>query len=318
MQVLYTVDTELSLMMQLRGRTPEDNYRSAILGETSRGAFGIPHQLDRLDAHGLKGVFFVEALHTATIGDDMLKRIVDLIATRGHEVQLHCHIEWLWFHDGAMRLPREKQSLTHLTLAEQTELLGIAKTALERAGVRPTAFRAGNYGANDETVKALASLGIEWDSSYNRTSADSHIDVDPATIRPVLRDGVVEVPVSWFMDRPGSARHAQLCAASAVEFAHALNRAHAAAHPLFTIVSHSFELLNRARTRPHPFVVRRFERLCEMLAAAPAATVGFRDLDARELTRHGPVPPIRSNLARTGLRMAEQAIGNFLYEREAA
>ena len=316
MRALYTVDTELSLMMQLRGCAPLDNYRSAILGETDRGNFGISYQMDVLERHGLKGVFFVEALHTATIGDDMLKRIVDLIAPRGHEVQLHCHIEWLWFHDGALRLPREKQSLAHLTLGEQHDLLGMAKEALERAGVVPTAFRAGNYGANDDTLRALAKLGIAYDSSYNRTAEDSRIGCDPEQIMPIERHGVVEVPVSWFLERPGRARHAQLCAASAAEFRHAFKAAQRAGHPLFNIVSHSFELLNRARTRPQPIVVDRLDKVCAALEDHGSA--GFKDLPKTFAGQGARLKPVRSNALRTGMRMAEQAMGNLLYEREAA
>ena len=315
MQTLYTVDTELSLAMQGGGASPEANYRSAILGETSRGKFGVPYQLDLLDRYGLKGVFFVEALHIMVIGDEMLKRIVALVLERGHEVQLHCHVEWLWFAKGAQRLPREKQSLAHLSLAEQSELLGTAKDALERCGAPPpNAFRAGNYGANDDTLRTLAKLGIRYDSSHNGTVADSRIALPAEQIAPCERHGVIEVPVSWFFAGGARRRHAQLCAASYSELDHALAEAQAAGHPLFTIVSHSFELLDRARKRPQGLVVRRFEKLCALLAER--GTAGFRDLVDVSGSCTAP-RPIRSNAARTAARIAEQALGNLIYERRA-
>ncbi len=52
--VLYTVDTELSLMMQLKGFSGRENFDSAIAGKVEDGHFGIPYQLEILDRHGLK------------------------------------------------------------------------------------------------------------------------------------------------------------------------------------------------------------------------------------------------------------------------
>ncbi len=102
--------------MQRAGATGEENFSSAILGRTCKGDFGIPYQLDVLDRHGLRGVFFVEALHTQILGSEYLSRTVDMIRTRGHSVQLHCHIEWLWFHDGTLRLPPLLHPAAHRTL----------------------------------------------------------------------------------------------------------------------------------------------------------------------------------------------------------
>lgn len=317
MKLLYTVDTEMSLMMQAAGAMPQANFESAILGRTRRGDFGITYQLDMLDRFGLRGVFFVEALHTVVMGDEMLKRTVDLIASRGHDIELHCHVEWLWFSDGPLRLTREKQSLSHLDLEHQTELIGIAKVALERSGApSPIAFRAGNFGANDDTLRALARLGLRWDSSLNRTATASRIALDPSRIAPIEHNGIIEVPVSWFLERPGRARPAQLCAVSSFELAHAVRSAKAAEHPLFVVVSHSFELLDRARTRPQPIVVRRLRALCRLLAERGIPTATFPELDATLPLRAAVEPaPVRSNLLRKTHRMLEQAAGHLLYER---
>ena len=93
--VIYTVDTELSPMLHQRGLTPAENLNAAVLGLANGGEWGIGYQIERLNAHGLKGVFFVEAL-CAYLGDaDILKRIVEPVLQGGHEVQLHLHTEWL-------------------------------------------------------------------------------------------------------------------------------------------------------------------------------------------------------------------------------
>jgi peptidoglycan/xylan/chitin deacetylase (PgdA/CDA1 family) len=320
LNVLITVDTELSLQMQSRARSPDDNYRSAILGETASGAFGIPYQLEVLDRYGQKAVFFVEALHTAVIGGDQLKRIVDLIGPRGHEIQLHSHVEWLWFHPGAMRLPKTTRNFGDLEEHRQYELLDMATTALKDAGaLSPTAFRAGNFGADDNTLRALAQLGFAVDSSFNRRR--HRIGIDPDTTQPVRHCGVVEAPLSWFYDGGEHIRQAQFCAASSAELIHAAREAERAGWPVFNVLSHSFEFLNRARTRRQPIVMSRFEQLCEAVAQSGGRlrTAGFRDIDWSAV---GEVPaarpPLRSNLLRTAWRLSEQVVGNWLYEREAA
>ena len=315
MHRLFTVDTELSLAMQRGGASAEENYRSAYLGETDKGSFGIPYQLDCLDRHGLKGVFFVEALHAQLLGDELLKRMVDEIGGRGHDVQLHLHVEWLWFHEGALQLPRKKQHIGDLSYAEQLELLGLGQAALERCGARPTAFRAGNYGANDDTLRALKTLGIGIDSSFNPTMDASKVSLPPETAVPVTHEGVLELPVSWFHDRPGNRRHVQLCAVSHAELAHTMRAAERQGHPVFNIVSHSFELLSRDRTRPHEIVIRRFEKLCETLNAQGGTSV-IDDLEM-DVVGQTYAAPLRSNLVRTGGRIAMQVLGNRLYERPA-
>jgi peptidoglycan/xylan/chitin deacetylase (PgdA/CDA1 family) len=152
---LITVDTELSLTSQLRGATAEDNFRSAYVGATPAGDFGVPYQLARLQAYGLKAVFFVEALCTEILGLDILKRMAEPILEGGHEVQLHVHPEWLWWAEGSLRLDRRFQSLADLDYATQRSLLERALEAFGRAKLPvPTAFRAGNFGANGDTLSA--------------------------------------------------------------------------------------------------------------------------------------------------------------------
>jgi hypothetical protein len=96
--VLLTIDTELSSGAHQRGMGAAQNFDTAILGLVSNGEWGINHQIGRFGAHGLKAVFFVEALSAEVVGLDFLKRTIDPILSSGHEVQLHAHTEWLpWF-----------------------------------------------------------------------------------------------------------------------------------------------------------------------------------------------------------------------------
>ena len=318
-QVLVTIDTELSPAAHRRGVSADDNFRCAILGQVSDGAWGTEFQIGCFREQGLKAVFFVEALSANVVGLDLLKRAVDPILSAGHEVQLHIHTEWLeWFSDDPVS-GRRGQNICDFNFDDQRRLVQIGAENLVRAGApRPIAFRAGNYGANNDTLRALASEGIAYDSSYNFPYLGNPCGILAPTqpFEPVALDGTVEVPISTFADFPGHQRPAQLCAISNSEMQHLLEQSLAQNRRSAVIVSHSFELLNSRRTRSNPIVVRRLRRLCEMLSGMRqrAQTSGFRDLDVDTLTAFpSRASPLHSATWRTALRVVEQAAGDMLF-----
>lgn len=317
--LLITVDTELSASLHQRGVGLDDNVRRSILAEAQGQAVGIGWQMDLLDRHGLKGVFFLDPLPALVHGADFLKPIVEQIVGRGHEVQLHIHTEWLAWAGQSPVGGRQGHDIADFTLDDQQRLLGLARTLLEEAGAPPiTAFRAGNFGASDDTLRALAAIGIQWDSSVNPAylGRGCRITADPDQIAATRMHGVIELPVSGISDRPGSFRPAQICAMSAAEMRAGLRHAVQQGHDAFVVVTHSFEMLSRDRQRPNHAVMARFEALCRAAADMPQVRgAGFHDLspamaDApmRDLTR---VPPDR---LRTGLRVAQQAWATWRYE----
>src|SRR3546814_1290826 len=101
-------------------------------------------------------------------GPKIIAEIVRPIVARGHEVQLHIHTEWLRF---ARFNPAGKltgRNIGDFPLSAQKKLIGLARDILVSAGApEPIAFRAGNFGANDDTLRALAALGFRFDSSFN-------------------------------------------------------------------------------------------------------------------------------------------------------
>lgn len=322
--VYLTVDTELSSMhFRRHGRAGlDDNFESAILGRTEAGDFGIVYQMARLDAHGLKGVFFVDPLVALLAGEDMVRRIVQPILEAGHDVQLHAHTEWLEWAPHGPTDGRAGRNMADFTLADQVRILDYGMAQLVAAGApAPVAFRAGNYGANDDTLEALGQVGIRYDSSYSPDYRGSvcAISLDPECTLPVERGRVVEVPVSAIASPGGGHRHAQITALSAREMIDALAYAALQRQPCFTIVSHSFELLCRQRERPNRLVVRRFERLCEVIAASPRLHAATYAADppapAGAADRAERLPHL---LTRSLMRVGEQAISNGLYGEQIA
>ncbi|MEC3912821.1 hypothetical protein U5A82_20815 [Sphingobium sp. CR2-8] len=318
--LLITVDTELSSSLHQRGVGLDDNVGRSIWAQARGQAFGIGWQMDLLDRHGLKGVFFLDPLPALVHGPDFLAPIVGAIVGRGHEVQMHIHTEWLAWANPSPVGDRRGRNIGDFSLADQVVLLGQAKQLLEDAGAPAiTAFRAGNFGANDDTLRALAALGVAWDSSVNPAylGRECAISVDRAQIGAVRRHGVAELPVSGIADRPSGFRPAQICAMSAAEMHAGLRHAVREGHDAFVVVTHSFEMLSRDRQRPNHAVIARFESLCREAARLPAVRgVGFNDLPtdmadrpARALTRAAP------SQWRTGLRIAQQAWVTWRYER---
>ncbi|MHB1052269.1 MAG: polysaccharide deacetylase family protein [Thiobacillus sp.] len=287
-------------------------FRQYIYGPTSKGDFGLPYTLNVLNHHGLTGVFFIEPLFSARFGEQPLAEIVGLVRKSDQEVQLHMHTEWV----DESRTPllgvthSKRQHLRYFSLEEQTILIGTGVKLLRQAGASDiNAFRAGSFAFNRDTLSALATNGIPFDSSYNAShfGPDSGVMPGITVVEPVECDGVYEYPMTVFNDGTRSLRHAQLTSCSFKEIEGLLWQALEAGRNSFVILSHSFELLNQAKDRPDDVVVKRFQRLCAFLDQNRDSfrVRGFQGLRP-QLTQQQPAP-LTSPIWKTGARMLEQA-----------
>lgn len=316
-KILITIDTEYDFGFTRRNGVASrcENFIRSIACRTPSGAVGTDYQMDVLDRHGMKAVFFVDPMPALVWGTAAIEDVVGPIVARGHDVQLHIHTEWLELAGGANPLgARTGTSIKDFSFEEQGVLLDYARATLVAAGgSAPVAFRAGNYGANDDTLRALAHLGIAFDTSHCPGIAGSLCDISlTAQDRaPMQHCGVIEVPVGCIAAPGGGLRHAQLTALSAGEILAALTYAQKHDVADFTLVSHSFELLSRDRARINRVVKRRFERLCAALGAREIASGTYR-LDPPAAGQRA-VPVLPYNPLRMGWRLAEQALSNALY-----
>jgi peptidoglycan/xylan/chitin deacetylase (PgdA/CDA1 family) len=299
-RVLLTIDTELVWRHQAAGLSWRENFARSY----KAAGVGVPYQLRVLNEHGLKACFFVDPMPALAFGLDPVRRMVEPILAAGQEVQLHLHPFWADL-ARAERL-RQTPELASFGYDQQLDLLGRARDLLVAAGApQPTAFRAGSYAANADTLRALADLGLRYDSSHNGCyhPSPSALPLPPGQVAPLrTAPGVVEIPVSQIREGEGKLRHLQICAVSFLELRSALREAQRREHPLVTIVSHSFELASRDGLRPNGVLRRRFERLCR-----------FSDLEDLPLSCAADPPPGRSAL-RLG-RAASQVWVGSRYER---
>ena len=306
-RVLLTIDTELRWDRHLDGSSWQENLAFSF----DPAGVGVGYQLERLAAHGLKACFFVDPMPALLYGIEPIRRMVEPILAAGQEVQLHIHPSWA---DPANPV----FELTGLDARRQLDLIRTARDLLIEAGAPPpVAFRSGSYAADLATLRALAQLGVRYDSSHNGSHHPdpSALPLDPRRIAPVMLEGVVEIPVTQIEQRPGSLRHLQICAVSFDEIRAASIHADAHGHPVVNIVGHSFELAVRGGDRANPVLVRRFEKLCGFLAGERERlpTTFFSDLG--DLALDAEAVPLRSGMVRTAARMAQQAWGNAVYER---
>lgn len=319
-QVLITVDTELSALLYQNGFDLESNLASSIYGNCAQGCFGICWQMDMMRKHGLRGIFFVDPMPSLVYGDAWLRDVIATILEHGHEVQLHIHTEWLEWAEVSPVGTKLGRNLASFALEDQVRLLDCAIGLLERAGApRPTAFRAGNYGADDDSLRAIKSLGLTWDSSVNAAylGRGCEISLSPDQVGAVVHQGIVELPVAGLGDRADQIRPAQICALSAREMREALHHAADNKHPAFVIVTHSFEMLSRDRKRANKAVIGRFEAMCRTIAAHPnLATARFGDLDCQTIVgaENSKLARLDYNPFRTAARMVEQAMATWFYE----
>ena len=314
--VFLTIDTELMWRHHTDGLTRDEIFARSF----EPAGVGVSYTLDLLARHGLKACFFVDPMPALAFGLAHVRDIVRAILDAGQEVQLHLHPNWAGARADDAGASHMRFEMLDYSLAEQGALIAGATDLLVAAGApHPVAFRAGSYSANDDTLRALAQHGFIYDSSHNGSEHPwpSGIDLAPAHIAPVARHGMIEVPVTLIEERPGHLRNFQICALSVGEMRAALDHAVASDHAAVTIVSHGFELANRAGSRPNAVHVRRFEALCALLADRrdTMPTVHFADRPKLRLGQHDA--PLGPDPLRTRWRQAEQLWSNMVAERAA-
>ncbi len=331
LNIFITVDTELwpySPGWPVKSFANEKTdfnkeFKDCFLGETIDGAYGLPFQLELLNKYGLSATYFLEPLFADRVGAGYLANVVDLIQSHNQEVQLHLHTEWLSEIDDSTLPPHFNQFMHQFSLDEQTALINKGIKSLRMAGAtKLNAFRAGSYGANQDTLRAVSKCGLSFDSSYNPSylGTECRIQVtgnNQPLLQPQQIEGLWEFPISSFQDFTKVHRHAQLTACSFSELQTALTDAWQAGWFSFVIVLHSFELVkNRTSSSsltPDKINIKRFQKLCEFIASNPDKfrTTFFSEVNPDQIPDGGTQIPLSAKFHHSAYRYLEQGIGRF-------
>lgn len=160
-------------------------------GSLSRGEFGArvgaPRVLELLGDLGVRATWFVPG-HTVETFPETCAEIVDAGHELGHHGYAHEPLEGLDRSTERSHLERGIDALVQLT------------------GVRPLGYRSPSWNHTDHTPGLLEEHGFEYDSSlmahdfrlYWLRTGDRHEVSAPS--RFGTPTGVVEVPVSWYLD----------------------------------------------------------------------------------------------------------------------
>jgi hypothetical protein len=278
-RVYLTVDVECAEERIIGAALqPARGYDLRVWGRLAnqQRQLGLPLIADELAEAGLEATFFVEPFGSAYFGEAGLVEVCGFLRERGHDVQLHAHptqrcIDW-----HSRNEPRLPDDMAAYPTGMQVALLREGMAILQRCGVPRTTllgFRAGNFGANNDTWRAMAAVGLRLSCNFNLDYLDKTCRILWATPANALFDthlGVHELPVTNFANGRGRFRHLQVSAVSFPEMRHALLEASRLGLPQVTVLTHPFEYFlvddDREGTgRPNPINIERLHQLCGFL-----------------------------------------------------
>jgi peptidoglycan/xylan/chitin deacetylase (PgdA/CDA1 family) len=283
----------------------EDSYFDRPILMTGDGIgreFGVYGILDALDAHDMKGTFFVNVYEKDRQPDGVVEGVVRDIADRGHEVGLHSHPSW--------SLDFYRRPLYRLPKAAQVEVLRWgADLIAEWTGEAPTSFRGGGYAVNDDTFAALGEVGIAIDSSCFFPSGNNQ-NTRHSINAPTGIAAMTEVPVTTVLSTNGDGalahRKLDLDWLSVEEMLTALNTIASQGATFATFMMHSFSFIEKRTRMPDdpPSPAAHFvskvdcDRYVEVYGPKPASREAFSTfLDHVNRMSHLTARTVRDALA---------------------
>ncbi len=171
-----------------------------IWGEYGDQRLGIPLIVDILNDYGLAATFFVDAFTDDQGYDGQTEPVCQYLLDRGQDVQLHIHPNKKHY---GMKMRGEpypmEDNFAGLSADQQLALLQEGTERMTQwTGLRPAAFRAGNMGASEQTLKQLAKVGIRVDSSYTFGSRFCRFEHTDPFNGSKWYDDVLELALSGF------------------------------------------------------------------------------------------------------------------------
>lgn len=279
-RVYITIDTECAEERLCDGRlVPPLGYDLRVWGRliNQREALGIERIMRELDACGLRGTFFMESIGARYFGISGLRDACAALRERGHDVQLHLHPVQRRPDFRSRGEAPASDDIADYSEEEQAALLREGRALLVEAGVPEgeiVGYRAGNFGASNETWAAMRRAGIPLSSNYNpcyfSRNCKMRLDRAPLGLFASPEEGVWELPITNFREPRGGYRHMQITAVSVAEMAECLQRCRALGVQEVTLVTHSFEFFfvddaERRRGHPNQINLERLRSLCRYL-----------------------------------------------------
>ena len=151
-------------------RAPDRYVDTLIYGRLNGGEWGIGRIMDIADKHHVKMTFFLDFAEVEFYGDEIIEA-GRYIASRGHDLQIHCHHEFLA--DKVLeRFPHVDRSYASWHGYEDEAISDfIVDYCLEQyrkcCEKSTVVFRGGGYRTGKAMLKKLKEKGLSADASYN-------------------------------------------------------------------------------------------------------------------------------------------------------
>ena len=183
-KIIITVDTEVGEKAKL----DNEGFDKFIMGKIGNEYYGIKKIVEIMDDYKFKGEFFVDVYESKRFGEDRFEELCIYLHKKGHGVQLHTHPSYAF--------DINRINMFEYSLDEQIEIISYGKELIKKwIGKYPIAHRAGNYGANNDTLSALVNNRIEIDSSYYHSHNNCKIQI--STINDIkVNEGLIEIPIT--------------------------------------------------------------------------------------------------------------------------
>lgn len=257
MKVILTIDTE--------GPRGNDPVLYQIWGKVGDKYYGIPEIIDICDKYGVKGLFFVDFAEAYDYGYDKILEVVQYIKKKGHDLGVHIHPH---------HYPNcTKHFLWEYTYNEQYKIIeDCTDLYIKMLGERPKSFRAGKYGANNDTLKIIAELGYRYDFSEYYSQKWCGISPHFAYVYPQKKWGIVEFPVTVFKSLSLGRlyhRYDKLeMTDNANEILHIVDMySHKEGDLVVTLFAHSFSFLNYLKKSDNPTLNKKRKKCFEKVLA---------------------------------------------------
>lgn len=189
-KIIITIDTEVGE----KAKHVKEGFEKFVMGKIGNEYYGIPKIVDIFDHFDLKAEFFVDVYEYKFFGEEKYKNLCTFLHKKGHGVQLHTHPGYAY--------DINRINMYEYSLEEQIKIIAEGKELIKKwIGEYPLAHRAGNYGADNNTLKALKENSIKIDSSFFYRQDNCKIQL--STINdPVVYIDVLEVPITVIKRHP--------------------------------------------------------------------------------------------------------------------
>ncbi len=238
---IITVDTEAPA-----GSNP---IETLIKGKLSDGKmYGIEKLMEMFAKHDYTGLFFVDMAEAWDNGKDKIADVIRIIKNEGHDVGVHIHPDHM--------ADPLRRFLWEYTYEEQFKIIQqCTDFYMDVVGVKPISFRAGRYGANDDTIKILDKLGYKYDFSefpHNKRCRMT-FDMTYNQVKKIPHTNLKEIPVSVFksFNTPFYSRFDKIDVAQSLsEYKKVLRQFND--NQMIVFFAHSFSLLDWRRNPDNP------------------------------------------------------------------